>query len=247
MRNLRAIVVDDEAAARQNMEMLLDRFCPQVELLAVHTNLVDAARYLNKNQVDLVFLDVEMPNYAGYEIGRLVDVVNFEIVFVTAYDQYAIRAFELAAIDYLLKPIEIPRLMEAVKRVEERKEAADQSIRLQRLTTQLGLGNEPAVAVVDQGEKLYIKASDIDAIQADGAYSILYTARGSYLVSKNMARIEELLLPFKPGFRAHKSWWVNLQSVERLDNAAYELILKSGLRAKISRQRVAELKTKLGG
>jgi two-component system LytT family response regulator len=117
MKTIKAILVDDEEGARDVLANLLLRFCPNVELLAKCSNIPEAVEQIKSLQPDLVFLDIEMPNYAGYEIVNFFEKIDFEIVFVTAYDQYAIRAFEIAALDYLLKPIDIERLKLAVERV----------------------------------------------------------------------------------------------------------------------------------
>jgi two-component system LytT family response regulator len=110
VHKIKAIIVDDEESARDVLQNLLLLFCPNVEVVAKCENVLKAVDAINKEQPDLVFLDIEMPNYAGYEIVNFFDKINFEIIFVTAYDQYAVRAFEVAAIDYLLKPIDIDRL-----------------------------------------------------------------------------------------------------------------------------------------
>src|SRR6478735_3401789 len=121
MNTIRAILVDDEESARDVLQNLLQRFCPEVTLVAKCENVMLAVDVIKKEKPDLVFLDIQMPNYAGYEIVKFFDKVDFEIVFITAYDQYAIRAFEIAAIDYLLKPIDIDRLKLAVKRVKQQR------------------------------------------------------------------------------------------------------------------------------
>ncbi|MGL4597265.1 MAG: LytR/AlgR family response regulator transcription factor, partial [Bacteroidia bacterium] len=100
MNRIRAILVDDEESARDVLQNLLLRFCPEVELIAKCENILEAVELIKKEEPDLVFLDIEMPNYAGYEIVSFFEKINFQIIFITAYDQYAIRAFEIAAIDY---------------------------------------------------------------------------------------------------------------------------------------------------
>ena len=120
MTKLKAILVDDEESARDVLENLLLRFCPEVELLGKYTNVPDAVAAVNELKPDLVFLDIEMPNYAGFEIVNFFEKVEFDIVFVTAYDKYAIRAFEISAVDYLLKPLDIERLQQSVLKAHER-------------------------------------------------------------------------------------------------------------------------------
>jgi len=124
---LKAIIIDDEQRARDVLNNLIARFCPQVEVIALCENVLSAVEQIKKQAPDIVFSDIEMPQYAGYELVNFIDKINFEIIFVTAYDQYAVRAFEVAAIDYLLKPVEIDRLRQAVARVEARKEKEQQT------------------------------------------------------------------------------------------------------------------------
>lgn len=244
MRALRALIIDDEASARENIEILLNQFCSQVEVLKSSSNLPDGVQFLKHHSVDLVFLDVDMPNFAGYEIGKFIDPINFEIVFITAYDKYAIKAFELAAVDYLLKPIEIQRLVEAVNRAEERLDLQDKSSRYLALSQQINRDSKVSISVLDHGARRFIKADEIFAIEADGAYSTIYTKAESFTISRNIAKLEQELAGYNTGFRSHKSWWVNLNYVLELRNSAYQLILQNGLVARISRYRMAEFKSR---
>lgn len=244
MRALKALIIDDEASARENIEILLNQFCPQVEVLKSCSNLPDGVQFLKHHAVDLVFLDVDMPNFAGYEIGKFIDPIEFEIVFITAYDKYAIKAFELAAVDYLLKPVEIQRLVEAVKRAEESLDLKDKSNRYQILSEQLNRNSKISISVMDHGARRYITADEIFAIEADGAYSIIHTKAESFTISRNIAKLEQELADFKSGFRSHKSWWVNLNYVEELRNSSYQLVLPKNLQARISRYRMAEFKAR---
>ena len=117
---IQAIIVDDEQSARDILTNLLARFCPQVEVLGAYSNVPAAAAAIKELKPQLAFLDIEMPNYSGFEIVDFFHEVNFEMVFVTAYDQHAIKAFEVSAVDYLLKPIDIERLQSAVEKVQKR-------------------------------------------------------------------------------------------------------------------------------
>lgn len=247
MRAIKAIIIDDEASARENIEILLEQFCPQVQVLKSFSNLPDGVHFLKGHAVDLVFLDVDMPNFAGYEIGNFIDPINFEIVFITAYDKYAVKAFELAAVDYLLKPVEIQRLVEAVKRAEQSLDLQDKSARYQALSRQMQQSPSISISVLDRGSRRFIPVEEILAIEADGAYSKIHTKAESFTISKNIAKLEQDLQEYKSGFRSHKSWWVNLDYVAELRNSTYELVLPNGLLARISRYRMAEFKDKFRG
>ena len=115
-----AIIVDDERSAREILSGLLVRYCPQINIVEKCKGLKEAVEAIKKQKPSLVFLDIEMPNYAGYEIVSFFEEIDFEIIFVTAYDQYALKAFEISAVDYLLKPVTIERLKLSVDRFVEK-------------------------------------------------------------------------------------------------------------------------------
>ena len=119
---IKTIVVDDEESARDVIKNLLVRFCPDIEIVDICTSVPEAVESIKIHKPQLVFLDIEMPNYAGFEIVNFFEEVNFEIVFLTAYEQYAIKAFEISAIDYLLKPISFARFSRAISKVQAKKE-----------------------------------------------------------------------------------------------------------------------------
>ncbi|MBK7665931.1 MAG: response regulator [Sphingobacteriaceae bacterium] len=166
MNKLRAILVDDEESARDVLQNLLLRFCPDVELIAKCENVLEAVEVINKEHPDLVFLDIEMPNYAGYEIANFFKEINFEIIFVTAYDQYAIRAFEVAAIDYLLKPVDIERLKLSIARVKTQRNTEQQAQRLALLSNTLESKQLKNIVVSDKGQQNIIPIESIIAIEA---------------------------------------------------------------------------------
>jgi two-component system LytT family response regulator len=119
------------------LENLLLRFCPNVAIIGKFSNLPDAVENINSMKPDLVFLDIEMPKYAGFEIVNFFKTISFEIIFVTAYDKYAIRAFEISASDYLLKPIDIDRLKHAVEKVQHRIDLQETAQRMKLLSETL--------------------------------------------------------------------------------------------------------------
>ena len=190
MNKIKALLVDDEESARDVLENLLLRFCPEVSLIAKCENVPQAVELIKTQNPDLVFLDIEMPNYAGYEIVKFFDKVNFEIIFITAYDQYAIRAFEIAAIDYLLKPIDIERLKLAVDRVKLRQNLELQSQRLSVLSSTLETKQLKNIVVTDKGNQNILPIDSIIAIEAMESYCTIHTTDKKYIVSKNLKHFE---------------------------------------------------------
>ncbi len=117
---IKALIVDDEEKARVTLSSLLTEYCPDIFIVAQCNNVPDAVIDINKNNPDVVFLDIEMPDYNGFELLDFFKEITFEIVFVTAYSQYAINAFEISAIDYILKPVELEALKNAIEKVKKK-------------------------------------------------------------------------------------------------------------------------------
>lgn len=243
MNKVRAILVDDEEGARDVLQNLLLRFCPEVELIAKCENVTKAVEVINKEKPDLVFLDIEMPNYAGYEIVNFFKEINFEIIFVTAYDQYAIRAFEVAAIDYLLKPIDIERLKLAVARVLQQRNLQQQSQRLNLLSTTLESKQLKNIVISDKGEQHIIAIEKIIAIEALESYCIIHTSDKQMVASKNLKHFETVLQSLPQFFRVHKSWLVNKQYIKHYSKSNLTIQLTNGLTTKLSKYKKAEFES----
>ncbi len=245
MTKIKAILVDDEESARDVLENLLLRFCPEVELLGKYSNVLDAVEAVKTFNPDLVFLDIEMPNYAGFEIVKFFEKVNFDIVFVTAYDQYAIRAFEISAVDYLLKPVDIERLQQSVKKSQERLITKNQIDRFQYLSSALESKSVTNIIVIDKGYQHAIPISSIIAIEAQESYSIIYTEEKNYTASKNLKHFETLLDENLQFFRVHKSWMVNLDYLENYSKSLLEIRLTNGMITKLSKYKKAEFEVSI--
>jgi len=244
-QQITAIIVDDEESARSILRSLLERFCPQVKVLGSYSNVESAVHSINSLKPKLVFLDIEMPNYSGFEIVNFFEEVNFEMVFITAYDKYAIRAFEVSAVDYLLKPIDIDRLKEAVERVEKR---VGQTLSLdkQLLTESLQSKKGNRISVSIKGYQTILEVANIVAIEANESYAHLHMADGNvHLISKNLKHFEMLLAENPRFFRTHKSWIINLDSMEKYQRSSGDIILNGGLIAKLSKYRKEEFESVL--
>ncbi len=240
MNKIRAILVDDEESARDVLENLLARFCPQVELIAKCSNVLQAVESIKENQPDLVFLDIEMPNYAGYEIVNFFKEINFQIVFVTAYDQYAIRAFEIAAIDYLLKPVDIERLKTAVSRVEQSINKEQSSERINLLSQTLESKQIKNLIVSDKGQQHIVAVDTIIAIEAQESYCIIHTNDRKLIASKNLKHFETVLESIPAFFRVHKSWIINQQFLKHYSKSDLSIHMSNGLITKLSKYKKAE-------
>ena len=242
---LKAILVDDEESARNVLSNLLLRFCPQIEVVDKCTNVLDAVESIKKNQPDVVFLDIEMPNYAGYELVSFFEDVTFEIIFVTAYDKYAIKAFEISAVDYLLKPIEIDRLKQAIEKLITKKSLFNSTKNYNTLKTNLESDIITKIVVRKNDGQEIVTIEDIIAIEAQEAYSCIHTKSGNYLMSKNLKHFETLLENNFNFFRSHKSWIINFKKVQSFSKSTFEIQLEKGLSAKLSKYKIAEFEEEI--
>lgn len=240
VQKIRAILVDDEESARDVLENLLTRFCPEVELLAKCTHVEHAVAAIHELQPDLVFLDIEMPNYAGYEIVNFFPQITFEIIFITAYDKYAIRAFEVSAVDYLLKPIDIDRLKHAVSRVVKQREVEKQVQRMALLSETLESKQLKSLVVTDKGVQHVVAISNIIAIEAQESYCMIHCTGKTYVASKNLKHFETLFEALPAFFRVHKSWIIHKSYLKSYSKSELTIQLEKSLVAKLSKYKKAE-------
>jgi two-component system, LytTR family, response regulator len=240
MKKITAILVDDEESARDVLENLLIRFCPNVQLLGKYQNIEQAVEAINKNQPNLVFLDIEMPNYAGYEIINFFDEINFDIIFVSAYDKYAIRAFEVSAVDYLLKPIDIERLKQAVQKSTELIQIKNSAQRFKLLKDTLTENKINSIMISEKSFQYAIDLNDIIAFEAEESYTHVHTIDKKYIVSKNLKHFETILDQNNDFFRVHKSWLINLKHLKNYSKSLLDIKLTNDIVAKLSKLRKAE-------
>lgn len=240
MNKIRAILVDDEESARDVLENLLLRFCPEVELCGKCKNVPEAVEMIRQMQPDLVFLDIEMPNYAGYEIVNFFDSVPFEIIFITAYDKYAVRAFEISAVDYLLKPVDIERLQVSVRRVANQLDRKQSSERFSMLSQVLETKELKNIMVSEKGYQQIVPIVSIIAIEAQESYCYIHTAARKYMVSKNLKHFEILFDSLPDLIRVHKSWIIHKIHIANYSKSELTIHLTGGLIAKLSKYKKTE-------
>lgn len=245
MNKIRAIIVDDELRARDVLGNLLARFCPTIEVVSNCENVEQAVEAIRQFTPDVVFLDIEMPNYSGYEIVRFFDKIDFHIIFITAYEHYAVRAFEIAAVDYLLKPIDIDRLKQAVARIEDRFQLNHQRERLQLVSENMEHKHFNNLVINDRGNQFVVPFDEIIAFEALEAYSCIHTVRQNFTVSKHLKYYENLLEPATQFFRSHKSWLINTSFVSSYNKS--EMLIHLGkVTAKLSKYKKAEFELRVG-
>lgn len=227
MSSLNAILVDDELNARENLRYLLDEFCKQVTIVGEASNVDDAVKIIEKENPQLVFLDIEMPQKNGFQLFNELKEINFQVIFITAYDNYAIKAFQVAAIDYLLKPVDINLLQKAVEKVEIQLSQEQSNDRIKLL--QENKKKFKKIAIPYKNDYAILNINDITCIQADRVYSILSTSdQKQFVASKKLNYYEELFK--EEGFfvRVHRSWVVNTDYIEVYSKREKQIQLKTG-------------------
>lgn len=208
-----AIIVDDERKSRVALESLLQTFCPEVELVGIASNADEGIRLIKASQPKLVFLDIEMPNGSGFDLLAHFDTLDFEVIFTTAYDQYALKAFKVTALDYLLKPIDPEDLQAAVQKLDRKLPTREKEDPYRELIRQLRPGKMKMALPTLSGIR-FIPVDTIIRLEADGSYTKVICENSTPVtVSKNIKELEENL-PEALFFRAHKSHIINLEFVE---------------------------------
>jgi two-component system LytT family response regulator len=235
---LRALIVDDEPLARSNLRILLRRD-PEIESIEECGSGAEAVAAIRKTAPDLMFLDVQMPECDGFEVLKILkgDASLPVIVFVTAYDEYALRAFDAGALDYLLKPFDDARFHLAMQRAKQK--IAAQEFVLPQET--------PRLTVRSAGQVAYVRIPDIDWVEAADYYVCLHVGLKSHLLRKSMAELEQELDP-QIFCRIHRSTIVNLRRVQSLevDEAGeYEVILDGGRKLRLSRRFRKDLQSRM--
>ncbi len=238
---LKAIIVDDEESARNILYNLLQPYKTDIEIMALCENVESAVDVIKKHQPNVVFLDIEMPNYSGLELVSFFENINFEIIFVTAYNHFAVKAFELSAFDYLLKPIELARLDTSIKNFIQKANKEKDALNYQILKESLSGKMAQKMIVNVQGNQKTLALSDIIAIEANEAYTVIYDInKQQYTMSKNLKHFETLFAENNYFFRVHKSWIVNSQYILHISNAEYTIFLQNNIQAKLSKYKKAE-------
>lgn len=240
MTQIKAILIDDEQSARNVLTNLLERTSFNIEIIGTCSNLEQGVVEIKKRQPNVVFLDVQMPNYAGYEITHFFNEINFEIIFVTAYDQYAIKAFELNAIDYLVKPIDRNKLNIALEKLEEKLKQKNQLIDYQSLLKTIKDKNYKKIVIPELGNRHIVDLKNIVSIEASGAYSVIHLKENEKITtSKNLKYFEGILSTEPSFFRSHRGWIINLNFVKSLNKTDLVVTLaNTTLKTKISRNRI---------
>ncbi|PZF71307.1 LytR/AlgR family response regulator transcription factor [Taibaiella soli] len=211
---MNAILVDDEKLNSEILREILKRYCPQVTVIAVCTDIAGAMQEIESQKPELVFLDIQMPNGSGFDLLDRIQQKNMEVIFVTAYDNFLLKAIRYSALDYILKPVNIGEIVNAVSRAEKRLTDRTFNDQLQLLLSNMQKPTQTQkIAIPVKDEYIFITVSDIVRLEANGAYTEIFTNDGkSFLTSKNMKEYEDLL-PESMFCRVHHAHIINMNFV----------------------------------
>ena len=246
---IRTVIIDDEPTARRGIRLLLEKDT-SVRIVGEAVGGSEAVELLTREKPDLAFIDVQMPGCDGFEaLSRISAAIQPTIVFVTAHDEYALRAFDVSAVDYLLKPYDDRRFYAALNRakMEIRRKGADRAnSQLRELLSYMQTAEarqekaseiQDRVLIKSSGEIFFLKAQEIDWIEADGDYMRFHVGGRSHLMRETMARLESRLDP-KRFIRIHRSTIVNIDRMRKLSPSfagEYAVVLTDGTKLKLSR------------
>ena len=249
---LRTLIIDDEPPVRATLQGLLKRTCPQVNVVGEANSVASGIRAIREKSPDLVLLDIKMDDGTGFDLLNHFENINFKIIFVTAYEEFAIQAFEFSAIDYLLKPVNPEKLTEAIKRAAITKQ--------QVFNTQLGALRENLESPEKSNKKIILKnqesifllnVNDIVHCESDGSYTVVETNDNQKIVISRVLKEYDKLLSGSGFLRVHRSHLINLKHIKRFDKLdGGNVIISNGHRIPVStggRERLLELFEELGG
>lgn len=213
--NLRAIIVEDEKHSRETLKNLLEKFCEGVEVVAMAASVKEALDIIPQGKTDVVFLDIELQSGTGFDILTQLPEINFEVIFTTAFDQYAIKAVKFSSLDYLLKPIDLEELQQAVEKAKKIKNRIEYTQQLKTLLQNIKQPSLSKICLSTSEGFEFINTSEILYCEAGGSYTtfVLITAK-KLLVSKHLKEYETLLLD-NHFMRVHNSYLINLKEVKK--------------------------------
>ncbi len=245
MNEIKAIIVDDEQHCIDALRAMLEKKCPEVTVLAGVHSVEEARQTIDVLQPDLVFLDVEMPHQNGFELLKHYDRISFDVIFTTAYEQYALKAIKFNALDYLLKPFSVQELQDALRKFQERRQQKSDSaiapleVFLQNMKILQQTNKKIALPTING--LVFMPVQSIVRCESTGNYTrIFFTDKKQLLVSKPLKEFEELLTDVD-FFRVHNSHLINLQQMESyIQGEGGFALMSDGAQVEVSRRRKAE-------
>jgi two-component system, LytTR family, response regulator len=240
---IRAVIIDDERLARNELKKLLQEF-PEIEVIAEAANANEGIEKIDSLNPDLIFLDIQMPGKTGFDMLAELDKAP-DVIFTTAYDDYALKAFEVNALDYLLKPVEPRRLADALHKLHLEENRDRESVADDEIAVNKSLLHENDQVFVKDGERCwFVKLAEIRLFESVGNYAKIYFGSNKPLILKSLNALEERL-DEKVFFRANRKHIVNLRLIEKIEpyfNGGLLLELKGGEKIEVSRRQTVKFK-----
>ncbi len=246
MDKIRTVLIDDEKSSLIILQKLLERHVPEVEIVGTAQTVADGIKLIDEQKPDLVFLDISMPDGDGFEVLEKVNYKDFDVIFVTAYDQYAIKAFEFAALHYILKPVKPEELVEAVQRYKNQKNSlSDLEQKLKLLSA--NLGQKPTKLVLPTSSGMHIiDFDDIIRCESSNNYTTFYLKDGKKIVVSKSIQTYEKLLKDSHFCRIHNKHIVNLKYVKKyVRGRGGYVVLANGEQVDVSEGRKKQFLEKL--
>lgn len=242
--NIQALIIEDENPARESLEILINQFTEGVDLIGYATSIEEAILKINQLQPQLLFLDIQLGNHQAFELLDAFPEANFEVIFTTAFNEYAVRAFRASAVDYLLKPIKVRELSQAINRATKRIKSAEKN----NLVSLSHNRHEIKTLMIPDGvDHIILHVEDIACMQGDGACTYFHLTDGTRIVAtKNLGFYEKTLIGTSssadvPFFRVHNSWIVHHPFINRTAGRnPMDVHMASGHEVPVSRSRKAE-------
>lgn len=242
---MKAIIIDDEIDSLETTELLIENYCPKVSIIGVANDAERGIKMIDKLQPNLVFLDISMPKINGFELLNRLNFKQFELIFTTAHDEYAIKAFQVGAIHYLLKPIDTEELIKAVQRVESKLKQSEPLPDINSIIQQVTANRQPKIAIPSLKGLEMIEVDNIIRCEADSNYSVIHLITHKIVVTKTLKELEQLLAPYN-FIRVHHSHLINLGHLKTyLKGEGGEVVLSNGEYIRVSRSRKSSLLAKL--
>ncbi|HEY9114404.1 MAG TPA: LytTR family DNA-binding domain-containing protein [Bacteroidales bacterium] len=240
---LQTIIIDDELHIQQSLESMLKKYCPSVNVVAKANSVKSGLAAIQNHHPDLVLLDIRMDDGTGFDLLKKLDHIDFKIIFVTAYDQYAVKAFKYSALNYLLKPVDPEDLSDAIRKAE--------TVIMQDMISQLGVLEEQLHSENRQFRKIILKTqesihivylNEICYFESDGNYTTVFQTNGLKIILTKPIREFDDILKNQGFFRVHKSFLVNLSAISRFDKGdGGFLVMNSGDRVPVASRKKDEL------
>lgn len=246
---MKAIIIEDEISGIKSLSSLLERYCPEVELAGTAMEVEKGVELIREIQPDLVFLDIQLREGTAFEILKRIENLNFQVVFITAFSQYAIKAIKFNALDYLLKPIDVDELKAAVSKAQVRAKGNQENPQLKNLVQNQAEAQDDPLLTLPTAESLeFIRISEIIRCKAEGAYTSFYLQDGRQILVSKHIKVYESLLDEHTFYRPHQSHLINRQYLQRFikGDGGY-LLMTDGSSIPVSKHRRSDFLNWIAG